>query len=134
MNTVSIIGNLTRDPEERDNRSDVTIVELGIAVNGREKKGDEWQDRADFFDVVVFGRLAENCLEYLAKGRKVGITGRLRQERWQTDSGDNRSRVKIIASAVDFLTPKGEQGEEPASSSSGGGGKRYSQDDDDIPF
>lgn len=152
MNIISIIGNLTADPELRHTPSGTAVADLRVAVNSREKKGEEWVDRADFFDVTVWSKQAENCNQYLSKGKKVGITGRLRQERWQNENGDNRSRVKIVASHVEFLTPRGEsesdggryesdvpadtRGMDPAPAGGGGGYRSdaASGDDSDIPF
>jgi single-strand DNA-binding protein len=114
-NRVVISGNLTRDPEIKYTPSgDMAIAELSIAVNGREKNRDtgEWEDRPDFFDVTVFGRRAENCAEYLSKGRGVIVDGRLRQDRWQTQSGDNRSKVRIVADQVHFLPARNGDGQQ----------------------
>ena len=101
MNTVNIIGNITKDIELRYTPNGTAVVTLSIAVN--ERRGEE--DYASFFDVIVFGKQAENCNQYLSKGKKVGVTGRLRQERWEKD-GAKRSKVVIIAERVEFLTPK----------------------------
>lgn len=139
INVVAIVGNLTRDPELK-HAGETTIAELGVAVNGSEKKGGEWQERADFFDVTVFGNRASSCAEYLSKGSSVAISGRLRQDRWTNDNGDNRSKVKIIADQVKFL------GSKDGESDSGGGGfgapvqeapantSDAGSDEDEIPF
>lgn len=137
MNTVSLIGNLTRDPELRHTKGGTAVADLGVAVNSREKDSDgDWVDRADFFDVTVWGKTAENCAEYLEKGKKVGIVGRLRYETWENDEGQKRSKVKIVASTVEFLTPKGESGERSSGGSSVPAEEEYDLDDadDDIPF
>lgn len=102
INTVVITGNLTRDPEVRHIGSGTAVVDLGVACNSREKQGDEWVDRADFFDVTVWGKQAEICGEYLAKGSPVAVQGRLRLDQWEKD-GDKRSKVKIVASSIQFL-------------------------------
>jgi single-strand DNA-binding protein len=99
LNRVVITGNLTADPESFNGG-----CQLRVAVNGRAKENGEWVDRPDFLDVVVFGKLAEVCAEHLAKGRPVAIDGKLRQDRWQTEGGDNRSRVRIVAESVQFLS------------------------------
>lgn len=134
MNSVCIIGNLTRDPELRHLPSGTEVAEFGIAVNS--KKGDE--ERADFFDVTTFGKQAEVCAQYLAKGRKVAIEGRLQQDRWQTEGGENRSKVKIVAHRVDFLTPRDENAGspqyDPSTSTGGGDFQPGPSADDDIPF
>ena len=102
LNSVSVIGNLTKDVEFKTTEAGVQIANFSIAVNGLKK------DDVDFFDVTAFKGTAEACSKYLRKGLKVAIAGRLNQQRWKTESGDNRSRVKIIAQQVQFLTPKAE--------------------------
>jgi single-strand DNA-binding protein len=115
-----LAGNLTADPELIANGKG---CKFGIAVNERIKRGDEWQDHASFFDVVVWGNAAASCSEHLSKGARVGIDGRLRQERWEKD-GSKRSAVKIVAEWVQFL---GARQQEPAPATAGAA-------DDDIPF
>lgn len=126
VNVVAITGNLTRDVELRTIKSGTSIATLGVAVNAREKHGGEWEDYASFFDVTVWGKTAENCAEYLAKGRPVAITGRLRQERWEKD-GNKRSKVVIVASSVQFLPSKDGGGGGSGSSGS------YEEEDPDSP-
>lgn len=116
MNNVTLIGRLTRDPELRYTPTDGTpLVRLGVAVN---RPGT---DTADFVDVAAFGKLAEAVAGDIAKGRRIGVTGSLRQQRWvDQDSGHNRSRLAVLARTIDFLdAPRGDQaagdetGEEP---------------------
>lgn len=126
INRVTLTGNLTRDPELRTTGGGTSVCDLGIAVNEREKRNDEWQDRANFFNVTVWGAMAENCEKYLSKGSPVAIDGRLRFESWEKD-GEKKSTVKIVASAVQFLS-SGKKDEDGASEPSASGG------DDDIPF
>lgn len=136
INVVSLVGNLTRDVETRQ-AGDLTIAEIGIAVSGSIKRNGEWEERPDFFDVVVFGRRADTCAEYLSKGSRIAVSGRLRQERWETENGDKRSKVKIIADQIMFL------GESKGGSSQGSSQRDVPGDssdfgtaasDDDIPF
>ena len=77
INSVVLVGNLTRDPELRHTPAGTAVTTLRIAVNDRVKRGEEWQDAAYYFDVTVWGRTAENCAQYLAKGRPVGVQGKL---------------------------------------------------------
>jgi len=128
VNSVNIIGNLTRDPELRTTPSGMAVGSLGVAVNDRVKKDGEWTDAAYFFNVTVWGAQAESCAQYLSKGKKVGISGKLTWREWEGDNG-KRTAVEITAHHVEFLTPKGE-GESggytaPAASTPA---------DDDIPF
>jgi single-strand DNA-binding protein len=99
MNSVNLIGRLTRAPELHE-RSETQVGSLRIAVQRPRKNGE---DRgADFVDVVVFGRQAETCSEYLSKGRRVAVTGYLRHSEWDSDSG-RRQKLEVIATTVDFL-------------------------------
>ena len=102
LNQVSIIGRLTRDAENRATGSGLYVCNFSIAVNRRKKNGDQWEDEANFFDVTLFGKQAENLHRHLVKGKRVAISGELRQERWQQD-GQNRSKVGIIADNVQLL-------------------------------
>lgn len=121
INTVAITGNLTRDPEMRQAGS-TTVCSLRVAVNGRVKRGDQWEDKPNYFDVTVFGSQGENCGKYLAKGRGVAIQGRLDWREWETD-GQKRQAVQIIADNVQFLSD----------GSGGGGSTNRSQAESDIP-
>ena len=106
INKVILIGNLTRDPETKTISSGMLIVNFTIAVNRIKKDAKE----VDFFDITVFGKLAENCDKYLAKGKKVCIDGNLKQDRWTDPNGNNRSKISIIANNVQFLSPKDNNG------------------------
>ena len=96
-NHVEMVGNVTRDPELRFAQSGVAICQFGMAWNKRVKDGD---DIAHFFDVVAFRQLAENCAESLKKGMRVVVIGELQQRSWQTDTGDKRSKVEILADEI----------------------------------
>ncbi len=106
FNRVILAGNLVRDPEIRYLPSGTSVTSFGIAVNERIKKGDVWEEQASFFDVTVFGKMGENCAEYLSKGRPVLVEGKLRQRRWETD-GMKKSKIEVIADNVQFLGSKG---------------------------
>lgn len=104
LNTVTISGNLTRDPELRTVGSGTTLCELRVAVNGREKSGEEWVDRPNYFDVAVWGRQGESAATYLEKGRAVAISGELRWREWKAEDGSGRQAVSITAERVKFLS------------------------------
>jgi single-strand DNA-binding protein len=151
INRVVLTGNLTRDPELRSTPSGTSICGLRIATNTRRKDGQsgEWIDKANYFDVTIFGRQGENAAQYLSKGRPVAIDGRLEWREWQDKDGNKRQSVDIIADNVQFLGGREEgagngggqrftpQADVPADSSdfaaapAGGGGGAQ---DDDIPF
>ena len=99
--TCQILGNLTKDPDFRRTSSGNAVCELTIAVNHQGKNG---QDEVSFIEVVVWGKTAENCKQYLSKGSKVYVDGSLKQERWQDrNSGANRSKLRVNAERILFL-------------------------------
>jgi len=131
-NKVILMGNLTRDPELRYTPNGTAVATLSLAINRRYKTNEEWREETDFFDIVVFGKQAENCGEYLKKGRPVLVDGRLSQRRWETDDGQKRSKVEVVAFSVQFLgTPNRDSTD---SSGSGGTDSGPEFDDSDIPF
>lgn len=155
INRVVLVGNLTRDPELRQTPNGTPVCDLGLAVNDRRKQGDEWVEKANFFDVTVWGAQAESCSRYLSKGRQVAIDGRLDHQTWESsvscescgsESAQKRSKVKIIAQNVQFLGSR-QDAEAPAGAPVTAGssgltpdtsdfesGQQGSSDDDDIPF
>ena len=102
LNSVLLEGNLTRDPELSYTTKGTAVCKLGLASNRFFKQDEEYQKEVSFFDVTVWGRQAEVCSEYLKKGRGVRVVGRLKQERWQDQDGNNRSKVTIVAEHVEF--------------------------------
>lgn len=107
INKASISGNLTRDPELRTTQSGTPVLSMGVAVNERVKRGDQWEDRPSYVDVTVWGARAEALSKFLRKGLRVAVSGRLRQDRWQDrQTGENRSRLGIVADEVDVMTPR----------------------------
>jgi single-strand DNA-binding protein len=105
INRVVLTGNLTRDPDLRSNpATGLSICKLGIAVNGRRKNSEtgNWEEKANFFRVTVFGRQAESCGQYLKKGRPVAIDGRLEWSQYERE-GQTRESIDIIADNVQFL-------------------------------
>jgi single-strand DNA-binding protein len=113
INRVILTGNLTFDPELRSLPSGTSVCKLRVAVNTRRKNNatGDWDDKANYFDVTVWGAQGENCARYLAKGRPVAIDGRLEWSEWaDKDTGKNRSKVEIVADTVQFLGGRDEQG------------------------
>ena len=96
-NTVTVVGNVTRDPELRFAQSGMAIAQFGVAWNRRRQ---DQEDEVSFFDVTCFRQLAENVAESVKKGARVVIYGTLQQRSWETDSGDRRSKVEILADDV----------------------------------
>lgn len=112
INSVTITGNLTRDPELRNLPSGTSVCDLRVAVNSSRKdpQSGQWIDKPNYFDVTVFGGQAESCARYLGKGRPVAVQGRLDWSEWTTQQNEKRSKVAIIADTVQFLgSPDGQQ-------------------------
>ena len=104
INVVVLTGNLTRDPELRSLPSGMSVCSLRIASNTRRKgQSGEWEDKANYFDVTVWGAQGENCARFLSKGRPVALNGRLEWREWQAQDGTKRQNVEIIADSVQFL-------------------------------
>ncbi len=100
-NSVTVIGNLTREPELRYTPSGAAVVKFGIAVNRsyNNRNGDK-VEQTDFFDVTAWRELGENVAESLTVGSRVIVTGRLQQDRWENDGGEKRSKIFIVADEV----------------------------------
>ena len=96
-NTVTIVGNMTRDPDLRFTASGIAVTDFGVAWNTKDKDGNE---SVSFFDVTCWRDLAEHVAESLGKGMRVVVYGRLEQDTWENDDGDKRSKVKVIADEV----------------------------------
>lgn len=101
-NSVTLIGNITRDPELRFTPSGQARATFGVAVNRRwqNRQTQEWEEATSFFDVVCWGDLGDNVSESLGKGARVVVTGRLEQRSWETPEGEKRSKVEVIADEV----------------------------------
>ena len=104
VNKVILIGNLTRDPELRYTPSGAAVCEFTLALNRNwmSKQGEK-RDETCFIDVVCWARTAENCAEYLKKGRQTYVEGRLTQDRWESQDGQKRSKIRVTAERVQFL-------------------------------
>jgi|TergutMp193P3_1026864.scaffolds.fasta_scaffold82922_3 single-strand DNA-binding protein len=151
LNHVVLIGRLTREAELKYTAGGQAVCKFSIAVNRRKKSGDQWEDEANFFDIVVWGRQGESLHPYLVKGKMVGVDGELRQDRWQQD-GQNRSKVEIVANFLQLLgggasgsdrqnfqgasrdTSNNEQRDGSQDNSSYGGSPKDDGFADDIPF
>jgi len=139
INRVTLVGRLTREPELRHLPSGQPVLQLGLAVNGRQRdEAGNWVDKPNFFDVKVFGNQAEMLSQHLAKGRRVGIDGRLDWSSWESQDGSKRSKVEIVAFQVQFLDSRGEAGGEAPqyvpTADVAADTSDFSPADDDIPF
>lgn len=140
---VTLVGNLTRDPELRQTPSGTSVCQLGVAVNSSYKDSSgQWVEKPNFFDVVVWGSQGENCAKYLSKGRQIAVDGRLDQRSWEAQDGGKRSKVEVIADTVMFIGGQSETREPVARGGAQSGSDAAAQDDfrdidfgaDDIPF
>jgi single-strand DNA-binding protein len=150
VNVVVLVGNLTRDPELRATGGGTSVCSLRVAVNDRVKDptSGEWGDKPNYFDVDVFGAQGERCAQYLAKGRQIAVEGRLRWREWESQEGQKRSAVSVVANNVQFIGPRdsgaqagGWSGANAGQSGAGFTGPSpeppkgdFNESDDDIPF
>jgi len=133
VNKVILIGNLGRDPELRFTKEGQGVTNFSVATNERwrDKEGNN-QERTEWHRIVVWGKQAENCAQYLQKGRSVYIEGRLQTRDWEDREGSKRQTTEIVAQTVQFLGGRGEapRTSEPTEAPS----PTRSADGDDIPF
>ncbi|MGI8711386.1 MAG: single-stranded DNA-binding protein [Acidimicrobiales bacterium] len=101
-NTVTLVGNVTRDPELRYTPSGQTVATFGLAVNRRwqNRQTNEWEEQVSFFDVKCWAQMAENVSESVQRGTRVVVSGRLEQRSWENDNGDKRSKVEVVADEI----------------------------------
>lgn len=147
VNKVFLLGNLGKDPELRYTPTQQAVCNFPVATNERRKSADgEWTDHTEWHTVVVWGKQAENCNQFLAKGRQAFIEGRLQTRKWQDQDGKDRYKTEIVASTVQFVGGRGDSPSQersftsspPSQSDSSDGsssvGREISFEDDDIPF
>ena len=127
FNKVMLMGNLTRDPELRFTPNGAAVANFGLAVNRKFKQGDEWEDDVCFVEITVWKKQAENCAEYLSKGRPAFIEGYLKFSKWETDDGQKRNKLEVVANTVQFL---GSRNDSQGDSSTG----QVPVPEDDVPF
>ncbi len=142
FNRVILMGNLTRDVELRYIPSGTAVTDIGLAVNDRIKRNDEWVDEVTFVDITMWGRTAEIAAEYLSKGAPVLIEGRLKLDQWEAEGGEKRQKLKVVADRMQMVGGKGQgQGggggdtaKPKATKDSQGPQNTQDNPDDDIPF
>jgi len=146
INRVTLVGNLTRDPELRTTPNGKSVCTLGLAVNERYKNDTgEWVEKPNYFDIVVWGAQAENCSQYLSKGRQIAVDGRLSYRNWEAQDGSKRSKVEVVANTVQFLGQRQDAGSSTGTPVTTGAPSGLNPDtsdfdtpsktnDDDIPF
>lgn len=135
INTVTISGNIGREPEMRQTSGGMAVLGFSMAVNERRKNNQgEWDDYTNWIDVSIFGNRAQGLAPYLHKGMKLTVKGKLRYSKWEKD-GQTRSKLEVIVEDVDFMSPRSDgsqQNQQPSQEAT------YVEatyiDDDDIPF
>lgn len=128
MNSLVIIGRLTKDAQYGATGGGMTVAKFSIAVNrGKKQEDGSYKDEASFFDCVFLGKSADGVKPYLTKGRQVCIRGEIRQSRWEQD-GQSRSKVEIFVADLNLLSAPAERKQEPQEAGP------ESWDDSDIPF
>lgn len=136
LNKVMIIGNLGKDPEVRYTQGGQAVVNLRVATSRQwtDKNGGGKKEETEWHDVEAWGKLAETCGEYLAKGRTVYVEGRIKSEKWtDKQSGQEKYRTKIVAEQIKFLGGKGGASRAPDAPAEGGDAPPAGNPDD-IPF
>lgn len=131
MNKVILIGNLTRDPETRTTSGGAMVVKMGLASNRRTGSGDNRRDEVLYIDVEAWNRTAELCSQYLRKGSQILVEGRLKLDQYQTQAGEKRNKIFVVADRVQFGSradsgPDGGGGYSSQGKQSSGGGYQSS--------
>ena len=138
LNKVMLIGNLGKDPEVRFTASGQAVASFSLATSEKFKgKSGEMEERTEWHNITLWGKLAEIAGEYLSKGKTVYIEGRLQTRKWQDKSGNDRYTTDIVGDKMQMLSPKGERSGGETSSTPKTGGSSYEEppfQDDDIPF
>lgn len=105
INKAIISGNLTRDPEVRSTQSGMAVLSFSVAVNERVKnQSGEWEDRPNFIDCTMFGTRAEKVSQYISKGSKVAVEGKLRWSQWEAKDGGKRSKVEVVVDEIELMS------------------------------
>lgn len=132
VNQVTLMGNLTRDPELRNTPSGQSVCSFSLALNRAYKdQSGEWKEATDYIDIVAWGPLGERVAQYLSKGRRALVQGRLQSRSWEQD-GQKRNKVEVLAADVTFLDSRGEGGGNDGGSDNAPAAKPASKKDDVV--
>lgn len=124
FNKVILMGNLTKDPEVRYTPTGTPVANFRLAVNRQYRQGEEKKEEVCYIDIVVFGKQAETCGQYLNKGKGVIVDGRLQERRWETEDGQKRSKHEVVAQTIRFLPRRPEESSPPEAEAA----------DEEVPF
>lgn len=134
LNTVTLVGRLTRDPELRSTAGGQSVCEIRLAFNVSKKTPAGWQDEGQFVNVTIWGNQGETVAQYMQKGSKIGVSGRLVHRTWtDTNTGANREQHSVTAERVQFLDSKPTGDSAPAAAAPAAA-PAPAPADDDIPF
>jgi single-strand DNA-binding protein len=133
VNSCTFIGNLGRDPEIRYSQSGNAVVNFSLAVGDRRKADGEWTDHTEWVNIVAFGKTAEACEKYLAKGSQCYVQGKMQTRKWTDKEGNDRYSTEIVANEVLFLGGKGKQQEQPNQGNDFPGDNGFDPNSD-VPF
>ena len=125
VNKAILLGNLGKDPEVRYTQSGSAVANFSIATTERRKQGEEWVDHTEWHNIVVFGKTAENCGQYLQKGSQIYLEGRIQTRKWEDRDGNTKYMTEVVAFDVQFLSRTKGQGEGGGYGGGGGGGGNY---------
>ncbi|RMG39537.1 MAG: single-stranded DNA-binding protein [Candidatus Dadabacteria bacterium] len=149
VNKVILLGNLGKDPELRYTASQIPVCSFSMATNERRKdQSGNWSDHTEWHNIVTFGKTAENCAQYLKKGRQVYVEGRLQTRKWEDKEGRARYTTEVLANTVQFIGSRADEAvektssaldsvkpaDEVAAAAVAAGAEDITFDDDDIPF
>jgi single-strand DNA-binding protein len=136
INRVVLTGNLTKDAELKQTSGGMAIVKMRLAVNDRRKVNEQWTDVVNYVDVTMFGSRGEAVSRFLTKGKGIAVEGKLRWHEWESQAGEKRSALEVIADDIELLGGRGEgAGPRPVSEASfADDASPGVPDGEDIPF
>ena len=133
MNKLTIIGNLTRDPELRTTKDGISVCSFTVAVNKRNRGNQGGQPEADFFRVTAWRERGETCAKYLTKGKKVCVMGPVGVSTYQANDGSTKANLEVTADDVEFLSAR-DQAQDPRPEVDQQSGYEKANVDDELPF
>jgi single-strand DNA-binding protein len=138
INRVVLTGNLTKDAEVKQTPGGMAIVKIRLAVNDRRKNATtgQWEDSPNYIDVTMFGSRGEAVSRFLTKGKQIAVEGKLRWREWESQAGEKRSAIEVVADDIELLGGRGDApaGSRPVSSAAPEAPTDDFADGEDIPF
>jgi single-strand DNA-binding protein len=136
INRVVLTGNLTKDAELKQTSGGMAIVKMRLAVNDRRKNSQtgQWEDSPNFVDVTMFGARGEAVSRFLSKGKQIAVEGKLRWSEWESQAGDKRSKIEVVADDIELLGGRGDAAPGPARPAPAFEAPQDDIGGEDIPF